>query len=440
MFLTYDRVFPAAPTEADLLRIVRPRPGLPFTRVALGGRPRLAWTTFTPHQIDLDVHDPAARAYLSAVLRRLAGCGVAMVRLDAVGYAVKTAGHVVLPHPGDLRLRRRPHRRGPRARAAGARRGARPAPLRREQAAAHVDRVYDFALAPAGAARRHTGDAAPLRRWLARRPPTPSPCSTPTTASGWSTPARPPGPRACSRPRRSRRSSTRIAATARARACDQPGPGRGLPGQLHALRRAGPRRPALPAGPPAAAVHARASRRSTTSACWPAATSPCDRQRRAGRSTGAGTPTAEVDAALQQPVVEPCGNCSGCATATRPSTASSRCRTRRRGAGPGLAHRRRRRRAAGRAPCFLVAGDLLGRRHDTDRGGHRPRPETRSAAARSFGGGADGQPLRERAAAELGDLWLAIARTRRRRRCAGPRTRTVTSSGPWSRARPSTFS
>ena len=58
MFLTYDTVFPHGATADDLLRITRPRPGLPFTRGVLGGRPRLLWTTFTPHQIDLDVHHP----------------------------------------------------------------------------------------------------------------------------------------------------------------------------------------------------------------------------------------------------------------------------------------------------------------------------------------------------------------------------------------------
>ena len=76
MFLSYDRVFPGGATEAELLRIVRPRPGLPFTPIVLGDRPRLLWTTFTPHQIDLDVRDPAARVYLSRVLLRLAECGV----------------------------------------------------------------------------------------------------------------------------------------------------------------------------------------------------------------------------------------------------------------------------------------------------------------------------------------------------------------------------
>ncbi len=35
LFLTYDRVFPKGATEADLLRIYRPRPGLPFTVLSL---------------------------------------------------------------------------------------------------------------------------------------------------------------------------------------------------------------------------------------------------------------------------------------------------------------------------------------------------------------------------------------------------------------------
>jgi len=46
MFLTYDRIFPTGATEADLMRIYRPRPGLPFTSVVLeSGEKRLLWTT-----------------------------------------------------------------------------------------------------------------------------------------------------------------------------------------------------------------------------------------------------------------------------------------------------------------------------------------------------------------------------------------------------------
>ena len=169
MFLTYDRVFPTGATEADLLRIVRPRPGLPFTPVSTGDRQRLAWTTFTRHQIDLDVHHAATRRYLSAVLRQLADAGVAMVRLDAVGYAVKTAGTSCFLTPETyafidaltaearqlglevLAEVHAPHRYA-------------------VDTARHVDRIYDFVLCPLVLHAVLTGDAAPLRDWLIRRP------------------------------------------------------------------------------------------------------------------------------------------------------------------------------------------------------------------------------------------------------------------------------
>lgn len=50
------------------------------------------WTTFTSHQIDLNLTHPAGRSYLDRVLTALAEGGVPMVRPDAVGYAIKTAG------------------------------------------------------------------------------------------------------------------------------------------------------------------------------------------------------------------------------------------------------------------------------------------------------------------------------------------------------------
>jgi sucrose phosphorylase len=93
MFLTMSTIFPDGATEKDLLGIYRPRPGIPFTPVTLADRSRrLMWTTFTPGQIDVDVRAPATTAYLDGILDRFAERGITMVRLDAVGYAVKTAG------------------------------------------------------------------------------------------------------------------------------------------------------------------------------------------------------------------------------------------------------------------------------------------------------------------------------------------------------------
>ena len=93
LFLTLGTVFPAGASERDLLAVYRPRPSLPFTPVTRAdGSRRLLWTTFTPHQIDIDVQHPQGRAYLDRVLQTLAAAGVSMVRLDAVGYAIKRAG------------------------------------------------------------------------------------------------------------------------------------------------------------------------------------------------------------------------------------------------------------------------------------------------------------------------------------------------------------
>ena len=71
MFLTLSSVFPDGATEADLARIYRPRPGLPFTPYTLGDERRLVWTTFTPAQVDIDVRSPQGRDYLTSILDKL---------------------------------------------------------------------------------------------------------------------------------------------------------------------------------------------------------------------------------------------------------------------------------------------------------------------------------------------------------------------------------
>lgn len=169
MFLTFASVFPGGATEADLAQLIRPRPGLPFTPMMLGDRPRLVWTTFTARQVDIDVHHPQARRYLSEILERFAAAGVAMVRLDAIGYAVKTPGTTCFLTPetdafiDDLGAEANrlglavltevhaPHRYA-------------------VELAGQVDRVYDFVLAPLILHALLAGDPAVLRRWLVARP------------------------------------------------------------------------------------------------------------------------------------------------------------------------------------------------------------------------------------------------------------------------------
>jgi sucrose phosphorylase len=92
MFLTFDVVFPNGATEEGITSFYRPRPGMPFTAYEVAGKRRLVWTTFMPSQVDIDIKHAKGQQYLRNVLEALASGGVKVVRLDAVGYAVKTPG------------------------------------------------------------------------------------------------------------------------------------------------------------------------------------------------------------------------------------------------------------------------------------------------------------------------------------------------------------
>jgi sucrose phosphorylase len=170
MFLTLGGVFPGGATEEQLLRIYRPRPGLPFTPYALAdGTRRLVWTTFTPQQVDVDVSQQVTRDYLLRVLDQLRAAGVTSVRLDAVGYAVKTPGLTCFMtpetfrfideitswcHQRDLAVLVEVH-----------------SYYRRQiEIARQVDQVYDFALPPLVLHALNAGDADPLLHWLQIRP------------------------------------------------------------------------------------------------------------------------------------------------------------------------------------------------------------------------------------------------------------------------------
>lgn len=92
MFLTFDTVFPNGGSEAEITSFYRPRPGFPFTAYEVAGKRRLVWTTFMPSQVDIDIKHERGMDYLKRVLEALKSGGVKVVRLDAVGYAVKTPG------------------------------------------------------------------------------------------------------------------------------------------------------------------------------------------------------------------------------------------------------------------------------------------------------------------------------------------------------------
>ena len=93
LFLTMDAVFPAGATEVDILKVYRPRPGLPFTyKVLKNGEAKILWTTFTDQQIDINIQHPAGDQYLKSILQTFARNGINVIRLDAVGYAIKKAG------------------------------------------------------------------------------------------------------------------------------------------------------------------------------------------------------------------------------------------------------------------------------------------------------------------------------------------------------------
>jgi sucrose phosphorylase len=170
LFLTRESVFPHGASAAELAAIYRPRPGLPFTETTLAnGERRTLWTTFTAKQIDIDVTRPAGRDYIDRILRTLAAHGVRMVRLDAVGYAIKKPGTscFMLPETyefiADLSQR---------VRALGMEVLVEIHSHYRQQIeiAKHVDWVYDFALPPLVLHAFAARSARPLTQWLTIRP------------------------------------------------------------------------------------------------------------------------------------------------------------------------------------------------------------------------------------------------------------------------------
>ena len=170
MFLTLSSVFPHGASEEDLAKIYRPRPGLPFTTTTMrDGTDRLVWTTFTSDQIDIDVESQSGSAYLDSILNSFASGGVNLVRLDAVGYAIKRPGTTcfMLPETYEfieqLAERCRSHSMEVLLEIHG---------FYEDQIsiAKQVDLVYDFALPPLVLDAIYTADTNPLKEWIKIRP------------------------------------------------------------------------------------------------------------------------------------------------------------------------------------------------------------------------------------------------------------------------------
>jgi sucrose phosphorylase len=170
LFLTLERVFPSGGTEAQLLEIYRPRPGLPFTMMRMNnGEARLLWTTFTPQQVDIDVESPQGASYVGAILEEFQRAGVGLIRLDAVGYAIKRRGTSCFMIPETFAyisdLTAQAHRLGMEVL-------VEIHSYYRDQIdiAQRVDRVYDFALPPLVLHTIFEKDARALKSWLAISP------------------------------------------------------------------------------------------------------------------------------------------------------------------------------------------------------------------------------------------------------------------------------
>ena len=170
LFLTRERVFPHGADDTSLAAIYRPRPGLPFSPVTLAnGEQRDLWTTFTPDQVDIDVTHARGREYLDGILRTFAANRVRLVRLDAVGYAIKKPGTSCFMLPETFAFIAELSRR---IRDLGMQTLVEIHSHYEKQVeiAGHVDWVYDFALPPLVLHAFAFGTAGPLKAWLEIRP------------------------------------------------------------------------------------------------------------------------------------------------------------------------------------------------------------------------------------------------------------------------------
>jgi sucrose phosphorylase len=170
MFLTYGGVFADGAAEAELLKIYRPRPGLPFTKMRLDdGTERLFWTTFTAEQVDLDVRSPQGKRYLDQILNQFHTAGIRSIRLVAAGHAIKKRGTNCFMIPETFKfigkLTRKARKLGIEVLVE-----VHSHYIEQIQIAKQVDWVYDFTLSPLVLHALYSSDTRRLKEWLEIRP------------------------------------------------------------------------------------------------------------------------------------------------------------------------------------------------------------------------------------------------------------------------------
>jgi sucrose phosphorylase len=99
MFITLDKVWPSGnPPASDVAKVFLRKPDNPFFTFTIAdtGAQETLWTSFGRRdwveQIDLDVNSPLTRQLLIDYLRFFRNHGVKIVRLDAIGYVIKRPG------------------------------------------------------------------------------------------------------------------------------------------------------------------------------------------------------------------------------------------------------------------------------------------------------------------------------------------------------------
>ena len=166
LFVTYDSIFPEGASEKDILNIYRPRPNLPFTTFTFEDRSkRMLWTTFTSKQIDINVESNPGKKYLTEIMQTFAQNGVKILRLDAVGYAIKRAGTSCFMMPETFQFMESLTQE---AKGLGMEVLVEVHSYYKTQIeiAKHVDWVYDFALPPLVLHSLFSGNAKALKTWL----------------------------------------------------------------------------------------------------------------------------------------------------------------------------------------------------------------------------------------------------------------------------------